>query len=151
MPVKAKRITGVTLELTPGDEAAKAKAERLARAEAQCITDRAESQRILRLVGKGITAWDDRGLEWAGFPPPVPPSEWKGLLKLTYLMAQLLWLEKRITQTEMMATALYCPGCGETGDGSEMKFECLEHAEQYNMATALNLGRSWFGGEVRCE
>ena len=38
MPVKAKRITGVTLELTPGDEAAKAKAEQT-RASALAIVE----------------------------------------------------------------------------------------------------------------
>ena len=142
MAVKAKRVSLPVEDAPAGDE----KAERLARCEVQCAVDRQESQRVLRLIGKGIEAWQSRGLEWEGFPPDAPAAEWKGLFKLAYLFAQALWLEKRITQTEMMATPLYCPGCGESGGSGEMKFECLAHAEQMNMATALNLGRSWFCG-----
>lgn len=154
MPVKAKRIAGLGSEpeqpaLSDAEAQIAAKAERLAICEAQLGADRAESLRVLALVGKGIAAWQERGLTWDGFAPECSPSEWKGLHKLMYLVAQLHWLEARITQLDMMATPLWCPSCNPGGSfpgAMWMKFECIVHAEAMNMRTAMNLGRSWFGG-----
>jgi hypothetical protein len=152
LAVKAKRVVGlgpadaVVEAQDPAAEAAALKAERIAVCEEQMREDQAAAQRILVLIGRGIAAWQEKGFTW-GLVPELPPSEWRGLFKLSFLIAQLLWLERRITQTEMMATPLWCPGCTESSPypGSAwMKFECLAHAEVMNMREAANLGRSLF-------
>lgn len=150
MPVVAKRLA-VSNEEKKSDQQssphARAREGYIERVADQLAGDRAEAQRVLALIGRGIDAWQTRGLEWSGFVPDAPPSEWRGLHKLCYLLAQLFWLEHRITQTDMMATLLWCPGC--EGDGrpeDAMQFECLAHAEVQNMRSAMALGMSLFGG-----
>jgi hypothetical protein len=107
------------------------RAEATAAAEAQLAFDRVAVKRDLALLGEAIT---DRNKKW-----------------VCRFLAEITWLEHRITQTELMNTALWCRECAKEGNGPAelpgmywMCFECLGHAEEQLQRSAKSWERSLF-------
>lgn len=110
--------------------------------EQQLAADRQRAQEVLTSLGAGITKWNENGWQWR-------PGE-GGLHKVMVRLAQLSWLEHRLTMIETGTTPLWCPECQPAQDfpGTPwMVFHCLDHAGDMNERTALSYGRSLFGGE----
>ena len=100
-------------------------------AEEQLAEDRTLVRIVLPLLAEAITNRDKK--------------------TTAYLLAEITWLEHRLTQTEMQHVALWCRECAKDGDcPSElpgrywMVWECLEHAEEQLQRSAKSWERSLF-------
>lgn len=108
-------------------------------AEQQLATDRQLASKTLRRIARGITLLDNN--------PTYETCQRLGLR-----LAQLQYLEHRITQTELMHTALWCQGCAAEGiepvefpGNPWMVFHCLDHATDQLERSGRSWARSLFG------
>lgn len=108
----------------------------------QAIAERSLLQGLLLRVSKGLAAWKELSWEWSD--PDGDPDSWTGLPKLAFLWAQAGWTENRLDQMTTLKTPVWCPGCGQDGGEKWMKYECLEHAKEYNQRSAISWGRMVF-------
>ena len=110
----------------------------------QAISERALLQRLLKRVAKGLAGWEELGWVWAD--PDGDPSSWSGLAKVALLYAQVHWTENRLDQMTTLKTPCWCPDCpGDPYPGGKwMKYECLDHAQDMNVRSAISWGRMVF-------
>lgn len=107
------------------------RAEAMAAAEQQLADDRALALNTLALLGENIAQ--------------------RRIGAVSQNLARLCWLEHRITQTEMMASPLWCFQCAQAGmlpaeypGNPWMVFECVNHAEDQIARSAKSWQRSLF-------
>jgi len=109
----------------------------------QALSERALLQGLLLRIAKGLAGWRDLSWEWSD--PDGDPESWTGLQRLAFLWAQAGWTENRLDQMETLKTPVWCPQCpGQTGGEKWMRYECLEHAKEYNTRSAVSWGRMVF-------
>lgn len=107
------------------------RAEAMVAAEHQLVVDRGLALETLALLGENIAQ--------------------RRIGAVSQNLARLSWLEHRITQTEMMASPLWCFHCAASGTlpaeypgNPWMVFECVDHAEDQIARSAKSWQRSLF-------